>query len=95
MLQAQNVLMICPYIYIQVELFLKPRSQMPLRTATEALRTIFRQWKFRKTMEKKGDLYEIIVRTTFVTVALYMPRCIYKSVINKMKRSVSYVHVID
>ena len=33
---------------------LKPRSQMPLRTATNAVRTIFRQWKFGKTMEKTG-----------------------------------------
>ena len=38
------------------------RSQMPLRTATNAVRTIFRQWKFGKTMEKQGDSYEIIVR---------------------------------
>ena len=42
---------------------LKPRSQMPLRTATNAVRTIFRQWTFGKTMEKQGDSYEIIVRT--------------------------------
>ena len=42
---------------------LKPRSQMPLRTATNAVRTIFRQWNFGKTMEKQGDSYEIIVRT--------------------------------
>ena len=42
---------------------LKPRSQMPFRTATNAVRTIFRQWKFGKTMEKQGDSYEIIVRT--------------------------------
>ena len=36
---------------------------MPLRNATNAGRMIFKQWKFGKTMEKRGDSYEIIVRT--------------------------------
>ena len=36
---------------------------MPLRTATNAVRRFFRQWKFGKTMEKQGDSYEIIVCT--------------------------------
>ena len=41
----------------------KPQSQLSLRTATNAVRTIFRQWKFGKTVGKQGDSYEIIVRT--------------------------------
>ena len=53
-----------PNIYATyLSLGLKPRSQMPLPTATDAGRTIFKQWKFGKTMEKRGDSYEIIVRT--------------------------------
>ena len=54
----------------------KPRSQMPLRTATNAVRTIFRQWKFEKTMEKQGDSYEIIVRTNLCDRSISKPKSI-------------------
>ena len=49
----------------------KPRSQMPLRTATN-VRMIFRQWTFGKTMEKQGDSYERIVRTNCYCFVIYI-----------------------
>ena len=49
---------------------------MPLRTATNVVRTIFRHLKFGKTMEKQGDSYEIIVRTNLCDRSImYTVRC--------------------
>ena len=56
-----------PRVVYPAQTHVKPRSQMPpSRTATNAVRTIFRQWKFGKTMEKQGDSSEIIVRTNLL-----------------------------
>ena len=72
------------------------RSQMPLRTATYAVRTIFRQWKFGKTIEKQGDSYEIIVRTNLCDRSInHLSYIHYSRVVFALFPSTNYYQLLE